>query len=101
DALPIWRSVQAQAHAGVNDVIRDVEAGIAQFGLLPVETSREGTLGPTLDIFFRSRLRICGEVQVRTHHHLLGTDGSSLDQIERVYGLPWVFSACRLWLDEH
>lgn len=95
------RSVAGTPHAGVNDVIREVEAGLAQFGLLPVETSREGTLGPTLDIFFRSRLRVCGEVQLRTHHHLLTQDLDSLSEVKRVYGLPWVFSACRLWLDEY
>lgn len=110
------RSVRAHPHAAVDDVFRDVEAGMAHYGVVPVETSREGVLGPTLDVFLRSTVRICGEVQVRTHQHLLvpprdGSDSppvspSGLAETARpglrvVYALPWVFSVCRLWLDEN
>lgn len=95
------RSVVASAHSGVEDVFREVEAGTVHYGIVPVETSREGVLGPTLDIFLRSRLRICGEVQVRTHHHLLRSANATQAAPQKIYSLPWVFSSCRLWLDEH
>lgn len=95
------RSVQASAHSGVEDVFREVEAGTVHYGVVPVETSREGVLGPTLDVFLRSRLQICGEVQVRTHHHVLSHSDPATQPLQKVYGIPWVFSSCRLWLDEH
>ncbi len=95
------RSVVARAHPGVEDVFRAVEAGAVHYGVVPVETSREGVLGPTLDVFLRSRLRICGEVQVRTHHHLLRAAEAEGEAPRRLFSLPSVFSSCRLWLDEH
>ena len=49
-----------------------MEGGIADFGVVPIENSSEGTVNHTLDMFLGSALKICGEVELRVQHHLMG-----------------------------
>ena len=84
--------------AAINEVFREVEAGDAHYGVVPVENSTEGVVNHTLDMFLRSPLRICGEVDLRIHHHLLGK-AESLDGITRVAAHQQALAQCREWLD--
>jgi len=86
--------------AAIPDVFRDVESGACHYGVVPVENSTEGVISHTLDTFMRSPLRICGEVALRIHHHLLAR-ASSLTQIQRVYSHQQSLAQCRGWLDLH
>ncbi|MEM9303734.1 MAG: prephenate dehydratase [Pseudomonadota bacterium] len=81
----------------IEEVFSEVEAGDADFGVVPVENSTEGAVSNTLDMFIASPLRICGEVELRIHQHLL-TTASSLDGIERVYSHRQSLAQCRGWL---
>jgi chorismate mutase/prephenate dehydratase len=86
--------------AAIPDVFRDVESDSCHYGVVPVENSTEGVISHTLDMFMRSPLRICGEVTLRIHHHLL-TRAKSLAQIQRVYSHQQSLAQCRSWLDLH
>jgi chorismate mutase/prephenate dehydratase len=93
-------SVKTNAHLSIDEVFREVEAGVCQYGVVPVENSTEGVITHTLDMFFNSPLRITGEVQLRVHHNLLGS-ASSLDKVHRVFSHQQSLAQCRRWLDEH
>jgi len=58
-----------------------VESGTADFGVVPIENSSEGTVNNTLDMFLTSPLAICGEVELRIHHNLMGAM-SALGQVD-------------------
>ncbi len=92
-------SVNTLALDGIDDVFRDVEAGAADYGVVPVENSTEGVVRHTLDLFQNSRLHICGEVQLRIHHHLLVKDNSS--DIRCVLAHQQALAQCRAWLEGH
>lgn len=91
-------SVQTLPLASIDEVFREVEAGSASYGIVPVENSTEGVVNHTLDMFMQSPLNICGEVSLRIHHHLAAT-AVSLDQIKRVFGHAQSLAQCREWLD--
>ena len=59
------QSVRALPLPAIDEVFHEVEAGIADFGVVPIENSSEGTVNHTLDMFLDSTLKICGEVEVR------------------------------------
>jgi chorismate mutase/prephenate dehydratase len=82
----------------IDEVFREVEAGNAHYGVVPVENSTEGMVNHTLDMFMQSPLQISGEVELRIHHNLLGnmTDTSS---IKRIYSHQQSLAQCREWLD--
>jgi chorismate mutase/prephenate dehydratase len=93
-------SVRALPLAAIDEVFREVEAGVADFGVVPIENSTEGTVSHTADMFLLSPLKICGEVELRVHQHLLGRVGS-LEQIERLCSHQQSLAQCRGWLAEN
>jgi chorismate mutase/prephenate dehydratase len=93
-------SVRASAMGTIDDVFREVEAGECHYGVVPVENSIEGVVNHTLDMFMNSSLKICGEVEMRIHHHLLGK-GEDLAAITRVYAHQQALAQCRRWLNNH
>ena len=93
-------SVRALPLATIDEVFHEVEGGMADFGVVPVENSSEGTVNNTLDMFLTSPLKICGEVEMRIRQHLLGSmDG--LGQVVRVCAHPQSLAQCRVWLKEY
>src|SRR5256885_1968873 len=66
-------SVRALALASVDEIFHEVEAGLADFGVVPVENSTEGSVNHTLDQLLGSPLKICGEVELRIHQFLMGS----------------------------
>ena len=93
-------SVRALSMATIDEVFHDVEAGSADFGVVPIENSTAGSVNHTLDNFLISPLKICGELELRIRQHLLGTmDG--LDKIVRVCAHPQSLAQCRAWLKEY
>jgi chorismate mutase/prephenate dehydratase len=93
-------SVRALPLAAIDEVFHEVEGGVADFGVVPIENSSEGTVNHTLDMFFSSSLKICGEVELRIHHHLMGKM-SDMDAIKRVCAHAQALAQCRGWLDQH
>ncbi|HEX4388314.1 MAG TPA: prephenate dehydratase [Steroidobacteraceae bacterium] len=93
-------SVRALPLHSIEEVFHEVEAGSADFGVVPIENSSEGTVNHTLDRFLTSPLKICGEVELRIRQHLLGRM-DSLERIARVCSHPQSLAQCRGWLEEH
>jgi chorismate mutase/prephenate dehydratase len=93
-------SVRALPLGTIDEVFHEVEAGSADFGVVPIENSTEGTVNHTLDMFISSPLKICGEVELRVRQHLLG-NMSALDQVVRVCAHPQSLAQCRAWLKEY
>src|SRR5688572_11103869 len=86
--------------SSIEEVFQEVEAGNADFGVVPVENSTQGTIQSTLDMFLTSKLKICGEVELRVHQHLLSRSGR-IEDIERIYSHPQSFAQTKAWLREH
>jgi chorismate mutase/prephenate dehydratase len=93
-------SVRALALSSVDEVFHEVEAGNADFGVVAIENSAEGMITHTLDRFLTSPLHICGEVELRIHHCLMGRM-DALEKIVRVSAHAQALGQCRGWLDEH
>jgi chorismate mutase/prephenate dehydratase len=93
-------SVRALPLISIDEVFHEVQGGVADFGVVPIENSSEGTVNHTLDMFLSSALKICGEVELRIHHHLMGkmTDMSA---VKRVCAHAQALAQCRAWLDQH
>ncbi len=86
--------------ASIEEVFDEVAAGHADFGVVPVENSGQGTIQSTLDMFLSSPLKICGEVELRVHQYLLSRTGH-IEDIERVYSHALSLAQCRSWLRQH
>lgn len=85
----------------VDDVFREVASETCHYGVVPVENSSEGVVSHTLDNFLATPLRICGEVELRVHHHLMAAPDASEDGITRIYAHQQTLGQCRRWLNGH
>ncbi|AUN94587.1 prephenate dehydratase [Pseudazoarcus pumilus] len=88
------------ALAAIDDVFRAVEAGNADYGIVPVENSTEGVIGRTLDLLLASPLKICGEVRLRIHQNLMSR-APELGAVTKVYSHAQSLAQCHEWLDRN
>ena len=86
--------------ASVEEVFDEVATGHADFGVVPVENSGQGTIQSTLDLFLTSPLMICGEVELRVHQYLLSRTGR-IEDVERVYSHGLSLAQCKGWLRQY
>ncbi|MFM8844318.1 MAG: prephenate dehydratase [Gammaproteobacteria bacterium] len=93
-------SARALALSTIDEVFHEVEAGHADFGVVPIENSTEGSVNHTLARFLTSPLRICGEVELRIRQNLMGKM-RSLREVKRICSHPQSLAQCRQWLQEH
>jgi len=93
-------AVDSVSLTSIAEVFREVAAASVQFGIVPIENSTEGVVNHTLDMFVHATCRICGEVELRIHHHLL-THAQGLTAVERVYSHQQSLAQCREWLDSN
>src|SRR5207302_8315983 len=72
----------------------------ADFGVVPVENSTEGAVGRSLDLMPQAPLKVCGEVVVRIHHHLMAkSKPASLADVKRVFSHGQSLAQCHEWLN--
>lgn len=90
-------SIEGVPCPSIDEVFRSVEAGAAEFGVVPVENSAEGAVSRTLDLLLQSSLTIGGELALPIHHNLLTSTGK-LDGVTRVCAHPQALAQCQRWL---
>ncbi|MDP2107451.1 MAG: chorismate mutase, partial [Rhodocyclaceae bacterium] len=84
----------------IDDVFRAVESGQADYGVVTVENSTEGSVGRTLDLLLTTPLMICGEVNLRIHQNLMSRT-ASLDGVTKLYSHAQSLAQCHEWLNRN
>jgi chorismate mutase/prephenate dehydratase len=87
-------SVRALPFHTIDEIFHEVESGVADFGVVPIENSTEGSVNNTLDMFLTSPLKIAGEIELKIEQHLLGSE-AGLDKIERICAHEQSLAQCR------
>lgn len=88
------------ACGSVDEAFRLVESRTHDYVVAPVENSTEGAVGRTLDLMVASPLKICGEVVLRIHHHLLRREDDA-GPVRRVYAHAQALAQCHEWLNKN
>lgn len=89
-------SVEYVGVLGIDAVFREVTAGRADYGVVPIENSTEGSVSDTLDMFIESPLKICGEILLPIHHNLMAR--CKREEIKKVYSKGQALAQCKDWL---
>ena len=87
----------------VGDVVRAVQAGELPFGLVPVENSREGGVGATLDalVFEAPDVVMVGELVHPVTYCLVAAEPVAADEVRTVHSHPQATGQCARFLREH
>ena len=81
----------------IAETFRAVEHGRADYGVAPIENSSHGIVPETLDMFPQTNVKVCAELYVPIHMHLVST-APSLAEIKRVYAFGQPANQCKGWL---
>ncbi len=92
-------SVDYRPMPSLADVFTAVEKGEADYGVVPIENSTEGSVRDSLDLFVETPLKIVAELQLEINHTLLSNE--PLAKIKRVYSKDQALAQCRRWLARH
>src|SRR5437762_12887732 len=86
------RRVHADAelvpYRSFEEVFSAVDAGPANYGVLPIENSIGGSIHRNYDLLVEHHLPIVGEVELPVVHHLLALPGVAIGDLRRVYSHP-------------
>jgi len=86
----------------IDDVFAEVERGRVDLGVVPVENSTEGAVGRSLDLMPQTPIKVCGEVVVRIHHHLMAkSKPAALTDVKRVFSHGQSLAQCHEWLNSN
>lgn len=94
--LKFGQSIEYEAVTDIYTVFEEVSKSHCDLGVVPVENSSGGGVLETLDALIDTDVMVCAEVYMAIHHNLLAN--CPIENIEKVYSKPEVFTQCRSWL---
>ena len=86
--------------SSIYSVFKTLEAGRAKFGVVPIENSKDGIVGETLDLLSKSSVKIVAELYMPIHASF-ATKATKLEDITKIYSKDKGFGQCREFLQEH
>jgi chorismate mutase/prephenate dehydratase len=93
------KTAEVQPCRDFQDVFESVEKQEAQFGVVPIENSLEGSVNQTYDLFLKYDLKVRGEVVVKIEHCLIANPNTKLEAVKAVYSHPQALAQCRNFLE--
>ncbi len=93
-------SVDYHAMATIADIFTAVGKGEADYAVIPIENSTEGSVREALDNFVESDLKIVSQLYIDISHALISRE-PSLETITKVYSKDQALAQCRHWLQRH
>lgn len=78
----------------INEIIKSVEKGKTEYGLLPIENSINGTVLPVLDALLNSNVEVFGECELDVIHCLTAKREIPLKNIKIIYSHPQAIAQC-------
>ena len=83
------------------DVVKAVQEGDIDYGVVPIENSSTGGITEVYDLIQRYGCAVVGEQIVKIEHNLLGLPGAKLEDIDTVFSHPQGFAQCRPFFNKH
>lgn len=71
-----------------DEIIRSVEEGSVDYGLVPIENSVNGTVLPVLDALLNSDVEVFGETSLEINHCLVANRNIPFKEVKAVYSHP-------------
>jgi len=82
----------------IEDVFESVLEGNAEYGIVPVENSLEGSVAQTLEMLNTSDVRVCREITLKINHCLMALIGTELSDIKEIVSHPHALGQCKKFI---
>jgi prephenate dehydratase len=97
DYFPKAKLLPAKSFQTVFEIL---ESGKADFAVVPIENSIEGSINETYDLLLRTSMVVYGEIYQRIRHCLIANPGTSNSEITAAYSHPQALAQCRAYLQK-
>lgn len=84
-----------------NEVFEGVNSGMYDYGIVPVENTLGGVVGPVNELLINTDLQIIGAIDMPVHHCLLMVPGTDHRDIREVYSHSQALAQCRRFLSRN
>ena len=84
-----------------NEVFEGVNSGMFDYGVVPVENTLGGIVGPVNELLINTDLKIIGAIDLPVHHSLLMLPGTDHREIREVYSHSQALAQCRRFLSRN
>ena len=78
-----------------------INSNVVDGAVMAIENSLAGSILPNYALIDEFDLKIQGEVHLPIHHHLMGLEGQSLNDIKEVWSHPMAILQCRKFFRQH
>ncbi|MCS7121718.1 MAG: prephenate dehydratase [Archaeoglobaceae archaeon] len=85
----------------VDEVVRAVESGEAEYGIVPIENSVNGTVLPTLDALIVHDVEVFGEMKLEVIHCLVAKNKIDLKSVKKVFSHPQAIAQCMNFINNY
>jgi chorismate mutase/prephenate dehydratase len=87
----------------IEGIIRGMEKGRFDYGVIPVENSVEGSVTATLDLLAEAgeNAKICAEVILPVIHFIVAKEKVEFEEIAEVYSHPHALAQCRSFITKN
>jgi prephenate dehydratase len=84
----------------IEGIFGHVISGSADYGIVPVENSLEGSIGMTSELLLKEDVKIFKEIVLDIRHSLIGLEGTSIGDISEIISHPHALVQCKGLLKE-
>jgi len=84
----------------IDAVFKELSAQRVKFGVVPIENSRDGVVGETLDLLAKAKVKIVSELYMPIHISF-ATKAKNIKDITKIYSKDKGFGECREFLAEY
>ena len=95
------RDYEPRSYKNFMDILNDLDCGVLDYALLPVENTTTGVISRTVDLFRNYGIHAVGEITVPIRQNLIGFPGVTEEEITEVYSHPEAISQCSRFFAEH
>ena len=81
----------------ISDVFRQVDNDVADYGIVPIENSTQGSVKETVDNMVTTNLLINGEINLKISHCLISLSKNK-NLITKLYAHEQSFRQCEKWI---
>lgn len=97
-AMKMFPNHKLKAYVTFEEVVKAVENGDLEYGVIPFENSSTGEVAETSDLLRDHNVYIQGIYDLQITQNLLVVPSATLEDIKEVYSHPQGFSQCALFL---
>jgi chorismate mutase/prephenate dehydratase len=95
------REYEPRNYRGFPDILNDLDCGVLDYALLPVENTTTGIISRSVDLFRNYGIHAVGEINVPIRQNLITLPGTELSDIREIYSHPEAISQCAQFFADH